>query len=89
MFNEVLDIFGKPGRRFYEFLGMVAEDQKEKTHLRHLLTKDGQADFKALVEDTVTYADLMEMFPSCKVNMESVLDFIPNIKPRLYSIASA
>lgn len=29
------------------------------------------------------------MFPSCKVGIEHMIDFIPNIKPRLYSIASA
>lgn len=89
VFTQVLDIFGKPGRRFYEFLGIIAEDPKEKAHLKHLLTKEGAEDFKALVDESVNYGELLELFPSCKVTVPQLIDFVPNIKPRLYSIASA
>ena len=32
---------------------------------------------------------MIEMFPSAKLDIGYMLDFIPQIKPRLYSIASA
>lgn len=89
VFTQVLDVFGKPGKRFYEFLGIIASDPKEKADLKHLLTKEGAGEMRKLSEETVTYADLLQRFPSCKMTTANMLEFIPNIKPRLYSIASA
>lgn len=89
VFGEVLDVFGKPSKRFYEFLGIIASDEKEKAHLKHILTKEGAPELRGLTDESVNYAELMTMFPSCKVTNENMLEFIPNIKPRLYSIASA
>ena len=89
MFQSALDIFGKPNRRFYEFAGISATNKKEKAQLQHLLTKEGSDELKDLVNETVTYADLMHMFPSTAVNFERLVEFVPAIKPRLYSIASA
>jgi len=53
------------------------------------LTKEGTADYKALTEESVTHADLMQMFPSTLLSLDYMMEFIPNIKPRLYSIASS
>lgn len=89
VFTEVLDVFGKPSKRFYEFLGIIAQDPAEKAALKHMLTKEGAEGLNDLVAESVTYADLLERFPSCKMTTENMLEFIPNIKPRLYSIASA
>ena len=89
VFTEVLDVFGKPSKRFYEFLGIIAQDPSEKAHIKHMLTKEGEADLRVLTDETVTYADLLNRFPSCQMTTENMLEFIPNIKPRLYSIASA
>ena len=89
VFTEVLDVFGKPSKRFYEFLGIIAQDPSEKAQLKHMLTKEGEADLRVLTDETVTYADLLNRFPSCQMTTENMLEFIPNIKPRLYSIASA
>jgi sulfite reductase alpha subunit-like flavoprotein len=90
MFTEVLDIFGKPSRRFYETLQMAAKDEKDKKEIEFLLSKEGAAKLKSLVkEETVTYADLMQMYPSSKLSVEYLVDYVPRIKPRLYSIASS
>ena len=35
---------GKPIRRFYEFLSVVAKDEGEKKQLKHLISKDGKKD---------------------------------------------
>lgn len=80
---------GKPNRRFYEFLGTCATDEKEKTDLKHLLTKEGKPEFKDLVGESVTYADLLVRYPSALPSLEYLLEYIPVIKPRLYSIASS
>jgi hypothetical protein len=42
LFTEVLDVFGRPNRRFYELLSKTAKDEREKKELKHLLTKEGK-----------------------------------------------
>merc|ERR1719231_1630843 len=41
------------------------------------------------VEETMSHADLLRKFDSAKLSIETLIDFVPLIKPRLYSIASA
>ena len=89
LFTEVLDTFGKPSRRFYETLAIAAQDPEEKARIEHLLSKEGKEDLKELQKETPTYADLLKMFPSTKMSMEYLIDHIPRIRPRLYSIASS
>lgn len=89
LFTEVLDIFGRPSRRFYETLSIAARDEKEQKELEYILSKEGKDKFKELMNETVTYADLLKLYPSSKLDLEYVLDHVPRIKPRLYSIASS
>jgi len=46
LFTEVLDVFGKPGRRFYDFLSLCSNDEKEKNKLKYLLTKEGNPELR-------------------------------------------
>merc|ERR1719199_1881978 len=90
LFGQVLDMFGRPKRRFYDMLEMVATDAGQKAELAHVLTKDGAADMRNnFIDETMTHADLLRKFDSAKVPIETLIDFVPVIKPRLYSIASA
>jgi len=89
VFTQVLDLFGRPGRRFYESLSKFAQDQKEKAKLEFLGSSDGGPAFKKRVDDTVTFADLIKEFSSCKLTIPKLMEIIPHIKPRHYSIASA
>jgi pyruvate dehydrogenase (NADP+) len=89
LFTTVLDIFGKPSRRFYDFLKLSASNPSEKKELEHLLSKDGKSALSSLKADTITYSELLTKFPSTTRSLPYLLDQIPTIKPRLYSIASA
>jgi len=89
LFTQHLDIFGRPKRNFYEMLSLLAEKPEERERLEFLISKEGKSDMRALVKDTVTHADVMKMFPSARVPIEYLLDYVPSIKPRLYSIGSA
>eukprot|EP01126_Amoeba_proteus_P013322 TRINITY_DN1563_c0_g1_i3.p1 TRINITY_DN1563_c0_g1~~TRINITY_DN1563_c0_g1_i3.p1 ORF type:complete len:1265 (+),score=333.47 TRINITY_DN1563_c0_g1_i3:158-3796(+) len=90
LFTQVLDVFGTPKRMFWEVLQILASDSGEKKQLDLLLSKEGKDDLRKLInESKVTYADLMQMFPSAKPTIEYLIDFVLPIKPRLYSIASA
>jgi len=89
IFTQVLDIFGRPKRQFYEALQCYTQSSSEKEELTHLVSKEGRDDLRAIIDDTYTYADLMKRFPDSKLPLDYLMDFVPNIKPRLYSIASA
>jgi len=89
LFSEVLDIGGWPKRRFYEMLKLCATDEAEKAQLQHICSREGKAEYNACMEESYTYAELLQKFPSAKPSVGQLLDYIPDIKPRLYSIASS
>jgi len=89
LLTEVLDIGGWPKRRFYEMLKLSATDPAEKQELTHLCSKEGKADYVGCAAESYTYAELLQKFPSAKVSLGHLLDYVPDIKPRLYSIASS
>jgi len=64
VFEEVLDVMGRPNRRFYDFLSICATSEKEKAELKHLISKEGKTDMKGMIGESVTYADLLLRYPS-------------------------
>eukprot|EP00913_Durusdinium_trenchii_P003148 g2909.t1 len=57
--------------------------------LQKLCSKEGKEDYQAYTAESYTYAELLQKYPSCKVSLGHLLDYVPDIKPRLYSIASS
>ncbi|GAA5877166.1 hypothetical protein JCM3774_003320 [Rhodotorula dairenensis] len=90
VFQQNLDIFGKPGKSFYETLSRYAKNKNEERALRFIACPDGHATFKKMSEmETVTYADILRQFPSAHPPIEDLVREIEEIKPRHYSIASS
>ncbi|GAA5820238.1 hypothetical protein JCM11251_005537 [Rhodosporidiobolus azoricus] len=90
VFQQNLDIFGKPGKSFYETLSKYATNKNEERALRFIACPDGSSTFKKMSEmDTVTYADVMRQFPSARPPVEDLVREIEEIHPRHYSIASS
>ncbi|XP_064607290.1 pyruvate:ferredoxin oxidoreductase-like [Liolophura sinensis] len=89
LFQEVLDVFGRPSRRFYETLALAATDENEKKEIEYIISKEGTEKYKEMISETTTFADLLRKYPSAKLPLDYMVDHIPRIKPRLYSIASA
>lgn len=88
LFTEVLDIFGKPNKRFYEYLRLFAEGS-ERDHLELFSKKEGKEEYRQNREETVTFFDLLKQYPSAHPPLEYLCEMIPVIKPRYYSISSA
>ncbi|PWN90697.1 hypothetical protein FA10DRAFT_267144 [Acaromyces ingoldii] len=90
LLQQRLDIFGKPPKRFYEALSKLATNKDEAKWLRFISSAEGQSTFKKLAEvETVTYADVLRMFPSARLPLDHLMSEVEAIKPRHYSIASA
>lgn len=89
IFEEVVDILGRPNKGFYKELAKFAADDAEKKKLELIASDAGKEEYQKLAQDTVTYAEVFGMFPSAKMPLEHMLSLIPCVKPRLYSIASS
>ncbi|CAO1630067.1 unnamed protein product [Parajaminaea phylloscopi] len=88
--QQRLDIFGKPGKSFYEALSKLATNKDEAKWLRFISAPEGNSTFKKLSEvETVTYAEVLQMFPSARLPLDVLLREVAPIEPRHYSIASA
>lgn len=89
LFSQVLDIFGRPGKKFYQALLELATDDKEKETLAHLLDAEGKDEYKRRVDETTTFAELLEEFVSARPTIAQLITLVPRIKARHYSIASS
>ncbi|KAF4660770.1 hypothetical protein FOL46_005988 [Perkinsus olseni] len=89
IFTELLDIFGKPSRSFYKQLARISCDEGESKQLTDIANDDVK--FKKLLGKSVSYAEVLKMFPKSAKSMTLVnfLETVPLLKPRLYSIANS
>ncbi|KAJ3337041.1 hypothetical protein HDU93_001716 [Gonapodya sp. JEL0774] len=89
VFGQVTDIFGKPGKSFYKNLAVFAKDLSQRNKLLWIGSSDGSHEFDRRAEQTVTYADILHEFTSARPTFSQLVQLIPPMKPRAYSIASA
>ncbi|CAJ1363862.1 unnamed protein product [Effrenium voratum] len=91
LFSHVLDVFGKPNRKFFETLSFFAKEEADKKALRSVVENgsEGQALYRDLTHDFAHHADVFKKFPSARPPIEQLLNMIPVLKPRSYSIASS
>ncbi|SPQ94133.1 unnamed protein product (mitochondrion) [Plasmodiophora brassicae] len=90
LFVRFLDIFGTPRRHFFEFLAQFATDDVEKERLLELSSPEGQADLLAYnFRERRTYAEVLNDFPSAQVPLARLLEEVPRLAPRQFSIASS
>ncbi|THH01874.1 hypothetical protein EW026_g887 [Hermanssonia centrifuga] len=88
--QQQVDLFGKPGKTFYSDLSSHATSQADKYALQFIGSPEGSSTFKKLSEkDTVSFADVLQKYPTARPGIETLCEIIGDIKPRHYSIASA
>ncbi|KAF9582243.1 hypothetical protein BGW38_000463 [Lunasporangiospora selenospora] len=87
--QQTSDLFGRPSKRFYADLIPYATNAAEKERLTFLISPEGAEEFKARVDETLTHADILREFPSAHPSVPQLINMIPAIKPRHYSIASS
>lgn len=92
MFQQQVDLFGRPPKSFYAALVGKTSDREERRTLRFISAPEGSSMFKKWSEvETVTYADVLQRFPGLKEHLaiEDLVSLIGEIHPRHYSISSA
>lgn len=89
LFTEIMDVGGWPKRKFYEMLKVIATDEAEIETLTAICSKEGKQQHRDHVAESYTYGELLHKYPSARPSIDTLLDYIPDLKPRLYSIASS
>ncbi|KAG6832929.1 hypothetical protein H0H92_004813 [Tricholoma furcatifolium] len=88
--QQQIDLFGHPPKSFYTELAAHATTSVDRHALLFIGSPEGSATYKKLSDkDTVTFADVLQKFPSARPGVEKLCELIGDIKPRHYSIASA
>jgi len=91
LFTHVLDVFGKPNKKFFDTLSLFAKDEGERRALEGIVasSEEGKALYRDLVHDYANHADVLRRFSSARPPLEQLVNMIPTLKPRSYSIASS
>ncbi|KAK0190871.1 hypothetical protein F5146DRAFT_1195589 [Armillaria mellea] len=88
--QQQIDLFGRPPKSFYTDLAPFATSSVDRHSLLFIGSAEGSSTFKKLSEkDTVTFSDVLRMYPSARPGIERLCELVGDIKPRHYSIASA
>ena len=87
---KCLDINGIPQRSFFEICASYTENEEEKDKLLEIASGEGYdiyLDYCVLAKRT--FLEILEDFTSVKLDLDVMLEVIPRLMPRLYSIASS
>lgn len=88
VFEQRLDLFGKPTQKFYDAIAPFAEDSYQRLKLEWLGGENKEG-FQLRQLETMTFADVLDEFDSVKLPLTKLIELVPAIKPRHYSIASS
>ncbi|KAL0234259.1 hypothetical protein PCE1_001296 [Barthelona sp. PCE] len=90
LFTRYLDIYDLAKRDFFKALAPFAKSASTRRRLLHLGSKEGAEELAELKKNSgYTYADAITEFADARPPLAWLVDVIPQIKPRLYSIASS
>jgi len=88
--RHCVEISAPPRRAVLRLLAEHASDALEKQQLLRLCSRAGKDAYEAeVVRNRATLCDILARFPSCAPPFEAVLDALPPLMPRMYSIACA
>ncbi|CAB3404444.1 unnamed protein product [Caenorhabditis bovis] len=89
IFTTCLDIRRAPGRPILRILAECASDANEKRRLFELCSAQGMNDFTAFVRQPgLSLADVLFAFPSIKPPVDRLIELLPRLSPRPYSMSS-
>jgi len=88
--ENCLEIHAIVKKMFIRALAEFTSETFEKRRLLELCSREGSKDYeKYFVDEQWTLIDLLTEFPSCKPHLSLLLEHLPRLQPRPYSIASS
>lgn len=88
--TSYVDLRCFPKKAMLLYLLGRAVDLREKRCLQELVSKEGAESYRLKVlENRLTFLDLLTVFSSCQPSVSAMLEFLPRLLPRAYSLTSS
>ncbi|NXX82363.1 MTRR reductase, partial [Urocolius indicus] len=85
-----LEIRAVPKKAFLRALVEYTSDMGEKRRLQELCSRQGASDYTRFIRDcNVCLLDLLHAFPSCKPSLNLLIEHLPKLQARYYSVSSS
>ncbi|NXQ47859.1 MTRR reductase, partial [Catharus fuscescens] len=85
-----LEIRAIPKKAFLRALVECTSDVGEKRRLQELCSRQGASDYTHFIRDSnVCLLDLLHAFPSCKPPLSLLIEHLPKLQARSYSVSSS
>lgn len=90
IFKTCVDIRDAPKKALIRSLVEFTTNQSEKRRLQELCSKQGADHYSKFIrESRISLLDLLLTFPSCNPPVERILEHLPRLQPRPYSVCSS
>ncbi|KAI8815734.1 uncharacterized protein EV422DRAFT_502141 [Fimicolochytrium jonesii] len=89
VFRYFLDLHAFPKKALLRMLAEHTSDQTEKRTLYFLAAKEGAAEYRNLRTQQPTLLDILHTFPTCSPPLAHLIENLPNLQPRYYSVSSS
>lgn len=88
--KQCLNIHSIPKKLFLRSLVEYTNNESEKEFFKILCSKEGSELYtKMITEENLTFIKLLKMYPSCQPDFRLLLENLPRLLPRSYSIANS
>ncbi|XP_010006622.1 PREDICTED: methionine synthase reductase [Chaetura pelagica] len=85
-----LEIRAIPKKAFLRALVECTSDAGEKRRLQELCSRQGASDYAQFIRDSnVCLLDLLHAFPSCRPSLNLLIEHLPKLQARSYSVSSS
>ncbi|NWU77344.1 MTRR reductase, partial [Onychorhynchus coronatus] len=85
-----LEIRAVPKKAFLRALVECTSDAGEKRRLQELCSRQGTSDYMRFIRGSnVCFLDLLHAFPSCKPSLNLLIEHLPKLQARSYSVSSS
>ncbi|NXP06828.1 MTRR reductase, partial [Thinocorus orbignyianus] len=85
-----LEIRAVPKKALLRALVECTSDAGEKRRLQELCSRQGASDYARFIRDpNVCLLDLLRAFPSCKPSLNLLIEHLPKLQARSYSVSSS
>ncbi|NXM24889.1 MTRR reductase, partial [Oxyruncus cristatus] len=85
-----LEIRAVPKKAFLRALVECTSNAGEKRRLQELCSRQGASDYMHFIRDSnVCFLDLLRAFPSCKPSLNLLIEHLPKLQARSYSVSSS
>jgi sulfite reductase alpha subunit-like flavoprotein len=90
LFCRHVDMLGIPKRSFFEIASAFASMEHEKEKLTEFASVEGQDDLQRYcTKERRTYIEVLCDFPSVQIPLSLLLEIVPRLQPRQFSISSS